>query len=68
MTKNHSTLPRFTSFAGLQCAADAAGLAFVGPAEIDDPVRNSFAMDWRSLAMIAGLAVAASALLAWMLI
>ncbi len=67
MSQQHSVLPRFSSFAGLQGAADAAGLAFVGPAELDDPVDNRFHFDWRVVGA-AGAAVAASAtLIVWLL-
>ena len=47
----------FSSLAGLQVAADAARLAFVGPVEIDDPEPSRFAFDSRWAAGAIAVAV-----------
>jgi hypothetical protein len=59
MTTSRSALPRFSSFAGLQTAADAAGLAFVAAADDDKSVQ---AGKWRTPALFLGGVVLAIAI------
>jgi hypothetical protein len=61
MTAYRSALPRYSSFDGLQNAADAAGLAFVAA----DDERSVEPWRWEGLALfISGVALAVATVLA----